>query len=152
MDYIFTFLWSMTPIGELRLAIPIGMGRYDLPWYGVLPVAVVGNLVPALFWLLALPSLGRLVTRFPNPVGRVLIWRTEKLRQHNSQRFQKHGALALVLLVAVPLPMTGVWTGSLAAWAFEIPFRKALPLIGLGALAAGCIVTALTGLGIFVSE
>ena len=157
MDYIYTFLWSMTPIGELRLAIPIGMGRYDLPWYGVLPVAVVGNLVPALFWLIALPPLGRLVTRFHNPVGRVLIWRSEKLRQDNAQRFQRHGALALVLLVAVPLPMTGVWTGSLAAWAFEIPFRRSIPLIGMGAFVAGCIVTAVTGLGIglldvFVAE
>ena len=59
MDYIFTFLWSMAPICEIRCAIPFGMESHDLPllgtqgynlpWYGVLPVAVIGNLVPGLF-------------------------------------------------------------------------------------------------------
>ena len=162
MDYIFTFLWSMAPLCELRCAIPLGMESYDLPWvgatgydlpwYGVLPVAVAGNLVPALFWLLVLPPLGLFITRFPNPIGRVLIWRTERLRRHNAQRFHRYGALALVFLVAVPLPLTGVWTGCLAAWAFEVPFRKALPPISLGALVAGGIVTALTGVGVFVAK
>ena len=142
----------MTPVGELRLAIPLGMGRYDLPWYGVLPVALSGNLLPGLFWLLTLPRLGLLVTRFPNPVGRLIMWRTARLRRHNAQRFHRYGALALVFLVAVPLPLTGVWTGCLAAWAFEVPFKRALPPIILGMVTAGCIVTALTGLGIFVAE
>ena len=152
MDYIFTFLWSMTPVGELRLAIPIGMQRYDLPWYGVLPVAIIGNLVPALFWLLALPRLGRFLTSFSNPLGKFLLWRSEHLRRRNAQRFHRHGALALTALVAIPLPMTGVWTASLAARVFEVPFRRALPPIALGAVIAGAIVTGLTSLGIFVAK
>ena len=151
LDYIFTFLWSMTPIGELRLAIPIGMGRYDLPWYWVLPVAVIGNLVPGIFWLLALPKLAPLLSRLPL-LGSFLRWRTESLRKHNSQRFHKYGVGALALLVAIPLPVTGVWTGCLAAWTFEIPFRRALPSIALGALMAGIIVTGLTAAGIMVTE
>ena len=161
MDYIFTFLWSMAPICELRCAIPIGMESfdvpwagtlgYDLPWYGVLPVAVVGNLVPALFWLLVLPRLGGLLTSFPNPLGRFLVWRSEQLRKRSAERFHRSGALALTVLVAIPLPMTGVWTGCLAAWVFEIPFRRALPPIALGALIAGAIVTGLTGVGIRVA-
>ena len=142
----------MTPIGELRIAIPIGMGRYDLPWYGVLPVAVIGNLIPGIFWLLVLPRLVSLLNRFPNPLGSLIRLRSESLRKHNTQRFQKYGAGALALLVAIPLPITGVWTGTLAAWTFEIPFRRALPAIALGALTAGIIVTGLTGAGIMVSE
>ena len=147
MDYIFTFLWSMTPIGELRLAIPIGMQRYDLPWYGVLPVAIIGNMVPALFWLLALPLVGKFLTSFSNPLGKLLIWRSEHLRRRNAQRFHRYGALALTVLVAIPLPMTGVWTASLAAWVFAVPFWRALPPIALGAVIAGAIVTGLTSLG-----
>ena len=153
--------WSMAPICELRCSIPLGMESYDLPivgtqgydlpWYGVFPVSVIGNLVPALFWLLVLPRLGLFLTSFPNPIGRILGWRTEHLRRGNAERFHKYGAaLALVALVAVPLPLTGVWTGSLAAWAFEIGFWRALPPIALGALIAGIIVTSLTGLGIHV--
>ena len=152
MDYIFTFLWSMTPIGELRLAIPLAMNTYDLQWYEVLPVAVVGNLVPAVFWLLVLPRVGHLLTSFSNPLGRFLTWRTEALRRRNAERFHRHGALALTVLVAIPLPVTGVWTGCLAAWAFEIPFWRALPSIALGAVIAGAIVTGLTVLGILVAH
>ena len=152
MDYLFTFLWAMTPVGELRLAIPLAMNTYDLPWFGALPVAVVGNLVPALFWLLVLPPLARLITRFPNPIGRLLKWRSEAIRRRNIDRVHRYGSLALVALVAIPLPFTGVWSGCLAAWALEIPFRQSLPPIALGALIAGVLVTALTGLGILIAH
>lgn len=160
MEYIFTFLWSMAPVCELRCSIPLGMESYelpwlgargyDLPWYGVLPVSVAGNLAPGVFWLLALPWLGQVLTSVPNPVGRLLLWRSEQLRRSNAQRFHRYGALALAAFVAVPLPLTGVWTGCLVAWVFEIPFWRALLSIALGALIAGAIVTGLTILGIFV--
>ena len=161
MEYIFTFLWSMSPVCELRCAIPLGMESYelpwlgtqgyDLPWYGVLPVSVVGNMVPGLFWLLVLPWLGLLLTSRPNPLGRLIKWRSEELKKRNAARFHKYGAWALTVLVAVPLPMTGVWTGCLAAWVFEIPFWRALPPIALGAVIAGVLVTGLTSLGIWVA-
>ena len=118
----------------------------------MLPVAILGNLVPALFWLLVLPKLGAFLTSFRNPVGSILKWRSEALRKSNAERFHRHGVLALTLLVAVPLPVTGVWTGSLAAWVFEIPFRRALPHIALGTVIAGVIVTVLTSVGVLVSE
>ena len=142
----------MTPVGELRLSIPLGMNTYDLAWYWVLPLAVLGNLVPALFWLVTLPKLGARLTSSSNPLGRLLEWRSNKLRSAQAARFHKHGAVALTLLVAVPLPMTGVWTGTLAAWIFEVPFWRAFIPIALGALIAGIIVTALTGLGLFFAR
>ena len=162
MDYIITFLWSMAPVCELRCSIPLAMKEYDLPlvglqgynlpWYGVFPVAVLGNIVPALFWLLVLPRLGTLLTSFDNPIGSLLLWRTNAIRKRNTAMYQRYGALGLTALVAIPLPLTGVWTGCLAAWAFDVPFRRALPPIALGALIAGTIVTVLTGFGILVSD
>lgn len=148
MDYLITFLVSMTPIGELRASIPLGIETYGLPWYEVLPLAVAGNLVPGLFWLLALPRIGDRVMSFPNPVGRLLKWRSERLYRLQAERFQRHRNMGLVLLVAVPLPFTGVWTGALAAWVFEVPFRPAFLCIALGALIAGGVVTGLTELGV----
>ena len=152
MDYIYTFLWSMTPFGELRISIPLGIETYDLPWYGVFPVAVIGNLVPALFWLFALPRIGNFLIRFSNPIGRLLAWRVERLRKSNLDRVQRIGPMALVVIVAIPLPLTGVWTGCLAAWALEIPFWRALPPIALGALIAGVIVTSLTVVGLEIAK
>ena len=162
MDYLFTFLWSMVPVCELRCSIPLAMESYDLPlvgtqgynlpWYEVFPLAVLGNIVPALFWLLVLPRLGTLFTSFSNPIGALLLWRADAIRKRNTGRFQRYGVLGLTTLVAIPLPMTGVWTGCLAAWALDIPFWRALPPIALGALIAGTIVTLLTGFGILVSD
>ena len=160
MEYIFTFLWSMVPVCELRCAIPLGMDSYDLPfvghrgydlpWYGVLPVSVAGNLVPGVFWLLALPVLGRVITAVPNPVGRILLWRSAQLRRRNIDRYHRYGAMALVALVAIPLPLTGVWTACLCAYALEIQFPKAFPPIVVGAVIAGVVVTGLTSLGVAV--
>ena len=148
MDYIIVFLLSMTPLGELRASIPVGIETYGLAWHWVLPIAVAGNLVPGIFWLLALPRIGGYLVSFPNPLGRLILWRSERLRRLHAERFQRQQRLALVLLVAVPLPLTGVWTGALAAWVFEIPFRSAFPCIALGAVIAGCVVTGLTELGL----
>ncbi len=148
MDYLITFLISMAPIGELRASIPLGIETYGLSWYQVLPLAAAGSLVPGVFWLVALPRIGSYLVSFPNPAGRLLIWRSERLRRLQGERFRGHRNMALVLLVAVPLPFTGVWSGALAAWVFEIPFRPALLCITLGAVIAGGVVTALTELGL----
>ncbi|MBU2617583.1 MAG: small multi-drug export protein, partial [Euryarchaeota archaeon] len=71
---------------------------------------------------------------------------TRTHRKHN-ERFEKYGAIALSLFVAVPLPVTGAWTGCAAAFVFGIKFRHALPAILLGVLIAGVVVT-LTCLGV----
>ena len=143
MDLLLTFVAAMTPIGELRLAIPLGVSK-GVPWSQALPIAVVGNMVPVLLLIPGLDRLSALLLSFPNPLGRVFTWRAERLRQTQTGRFQKYGAIALVVLVAIPLPMTGAWTGSLAAWIFRVPARQAIPLIALGVVIAGLIVTALT--------
>lgn len=147
-DLLATFGWAMTPIGELRLAIPLAIGKYDVVWYVALPIAVVGNMVPVLILMPGLNRISRMLSSFPNPAGRLLAWQENRLRRVQSRRFDRYGGLALVILVAIPLPMTGAWTGSLAAWTFGIPPRLAIPLIALGVLIAGLIVTAVTLSGI----
>ena len=82
----------------------------------------------------------------------MLDWRTQSLLRMYDRRFAKYGATFLVVLVAIPLPITGAWTGSLAAWAFGIPARKAIPFIALGIVIAGVIVTVLTITGIKIGD
>ena len=148
-----TFLAAMTPIGELRLSIPLAVFQYDLPWYQALGWSLAGNMVPVFLLVGGLERGAAWLRRSPNnPLSRLLQWRTERLRATQNDRFRRYGAVALVVLVAIPLPFTGAWTGSLAAWVFQIPPRQAIPLIALGVLIAGIIVTALTVTGIAIGE
>jgi uncharacterized membrane protein len=148
LDFFWIFAAAMTPIGELRWAIPLAIYNYNMVWYLALPIAVVGNVIPVLVLVPGMSRLSKMLSSFPNPLGRLLTWQENRLLRAQSARFDKYGALALVILVAIPLPMTGAWTGSLAAWTFRIPPRRAIPLIALGVLIAGIIVTVVTMSGI----
>jgi uncharacterized membrane protein len=152
VEFLEVFFAAMTPVGELRLSIPLGIYTLNLPWYQVLLVSVVGNIIPVLFIIPGLHVGTRLLHRYPTFLTRILDWRTESLLQTYNARFAKYGPAFLVVLVAIPLPITGAWTGSLASWAFGIPAKKAIPLIALGVVFAGIIVTVLTEMGIKVGD
>ena len=147
---IYTFLAAMAPVLELRFSIPLGILHYDLPWHRVLLLSLAGNVIPVLPLLLALRYLGRHLDSSSNPIGKVLAWRARTLRTAQGARFKRYGALALVPFVAIPLPFTGAWTGTLAAWAFEIPPGRATLLIALGIIVAGAFVTAITTTSTFL--
>ena len=139
----------MTPIGELRLAIPLAIQTYDMVWYQAFAWAFLGNMVPVVLLLWGLDRVSRLFLAVPNPVGRFVMWRASKLREGSlHRRVERWGPLALVPFVAIPLPVTGAWTGCLAAWAMGIPARKALPPIVLGVFIAAVIVTAIVELSV----
>jgi uncharacterized membrane protein len=138
----------MTPIGELRAAIPLGIIAHDLGWLETYGWAVLGNLLPVPFLLWGLEPASRFLGSFPNPGRRFLAWRTGRLRERRAALFQRWGALALVPFVAIPLPVTGAWSGCLAAWAFGLSPWKSLVAIAVGVLIAGAIVTALVELGV----
>ncbi len=143
-DWLWVLLAAMTPVGELRLAIPLGIQGLDMPWASVLALSLTGNMVPVFVLVLGLERVSNLLLRSPNPVGHLLDWRSRRLRLTQSERFRRYGPVVLVLFVAIPLPLTGAWTGSLAAWVFQVPPRTAIPIIALGVLIAGIIVTAVT--------
>lgn len=142
------FLAAMMPIGELRLSIPFGLYALELPWFPVLVTSFLGNMVPVFPLIFGLHRLSHILVGFPNPIGRLVKWRADQLRFMHSKRFLKYGPTFLVVLVAVPLPFTGAWTGCLAVWAFQIPTRTAIPLIALGVLISAVIVTLLVLAGL----
>ena len=147
-DALRVFLAAMTPIGELRLSIPLGVWVFDMPWPWVLALSLVGNMVPVAPLLLGLRRVSPALDRLPGPLGAFWRWRTERVRTSYADRIDRYGALALVLIVGIPLPFTGAWTGSLAAWLFQVPMRRAVPAIALGVLVAGLIVTGLVVAGV----
>jgi uncharacterized membrane protein len=133
------------PITELRGAIPLALTIYKMPVFPAYFFAVLGNIVPVIFLLLYLKPFSDFLCRwhFLNIFFKWLFKRTHQYEE----KIEKYGALFLLVFVAVPLPGTGAWTGSIAAFVFGIRFWYAFPAIVGGIIIAGIIVT-LTSLGI----
>ena len=143
-DSLKILLAAMTPIGELRLSIPLGIITLDMVWYKVLLLSIAGNIVPVPILLVTIDRINNFLQAHPSMLTKFLNWRTNNIRKYYSPRLERYGLAFLVVLVAIPLPFTGAWTGSVAAWVFHIPKRKAIPLIGLGIILSGSIVTLIT--------
>mgnify|MGYP001203032707 CR=1 FL=1 len=148
VGFLQVFFAAMTPVGELRISIPIGIHILDLPWYQVLPISIIGNLLPVLLLVPCLHVGAIWLRKYPTFLTKMLDWRAASLLHAHNKQFTKYGPVFLVFLVAIPLPMTGAWTGSLASWVFGIPARKSILLIAVGIVIAGTIVTVLTETGI----
>lgn len=132
---------AMVPVLELRGAIPFGLAL-GLPAGLVYVISVIGNLIPVPAIMLFIRTVFRWLRRRP--------WWGEKIdklekRAHLKGRMvRKYRIPGLILLVAIPLPGTGAWTGALVATLFDIRIGVALPSILAGVLIAGGIMTAVS--------
>ncbi len=132
------------PISELRGAIPLAL-YYGMSFSKAFWLSILGNTIfiaPALF--LFEPVSNRL--RKFKLWSRFFDWLFERTKK-NSDTIQKYEALGLAIFVAIPLPMTGAWSGVVAASLFKIRFRYALLAIVAGVIGAGLIVSILCALG-----
>ena len=129
------------PVSELRGAIPVGILGYHMPVLKTYLLAVLGNMIPVIPLLLFLKPAAEKLSRF-KMCERFFEWLYGRTRKR-AEIVQKYEAIGLSLFVAIPLPITGAWTGCVAASLFRIKFRYALPAIIFGVLLAGVIVTLL---------
>lgn len=148
--WLSTIIISGVPIFELRGAIPIALGVYGLSPLNAYVLAVFGNMLPVIPLLLFLEPVSTQLRHY-TVFDRFFSWLFERTHRNHSERFEKYGILALTLFVAVPLPVTGAWTGCAAAFVFGIKFRHAFPAILAGVMIAGLIVSmvALTGISLY---
>lgn len=137
-------LFSALPVVELRGAIPFGVLTTDIPIFLIYCIAVVGNMIPVMFLLLLLPLVEKTCRKYSKTLDRLFTWWFKRVVDKNQKTFERWGVLALVILVAIPLPMTGAWTGSAAAYLFKIDKLKSFFYITIGVIIAGGIVTLLT--------
>lgn len=130
------------PVSELRGAIPLALVHYGMSPPAAYALGVVGNLLPVLPLLLVLGRLLQALSRIPWPwVQKPLHWWLHTTQRRFRSAIARWGPWALVLIVAIPLPMTGAWTGCAVAALFGVPLRRAFLPIALGVLLAGLIVT-----------
>ena len=132
---------AAAPISELRGAIPLAMLQFNYPWYYAFLLAVIGNLLPVPFILLFLNAAVRLLSKV-SLFKRILDWLFDRIRRRG-RIVERYERIGLVLLVAIPLPFTGAWTGSIVAALLGLKFRHSLLSILIGILIAGVIVTLL---------
>lgn len=141
---LWTIVYSAIPVTELRATIPLAITVWHVKPLTAFILAVIGNSLPILVIILGLNKIVQLAERYSKFWTKVIEAVFRRTRRKTSQQFEKYGLLALCLFVAVPLPMTGAWTGSIAAWLFGVPARKAFWPIFAGVIIAGIIVTVLT--------
>ena len=147
--YLIVFLVSMVPLIELRGAIPYGV-LFGLPLWQTFVIAIVGNMLPVpiifffarrvLEWGTDKPLIGKMFTFF-----------LEKGHRGGEKLQAKAGRglyVALLLVVGIPLPGTGAWTGTLAASLLDMDFKKSVAACMGGVLLAGCIMGVLSLLGV----
>lgn len=143
---IFTMLVSMLPIIELRGGLPFGVAL-GLPYYLAFPFAVLGNILPAPFIIVYIRKIFMIMRKL-SPKLNSVVDKLEEKAHLKGEQVMKYETIGLWLFVAIPLPGTGAWTGSLAAAFLGMRLKKAFPAVLLGVITAGCIMLALTHVGI----
>ena len=149
---IITAFLSFMPISELRGAIPFAVAN-NIPWYWAYPFAVIINALIAPACWIFLATVHKLLYGAEPEKG----WRfyknffdrfVERARQRLSAGVEKWGWLGIAVFVAIPLPITGAWTGTLGAWILGISKKRTMLAVIIGVITSGVIVTTVTVLGI----
>ncbi len=135
---------SMIPIAELRVGLPLALTTYNLPWLEAFFLAFLGNMIPVFFILKFIGPVSEWLSRHFGMMENFFRWLFAHTRNKTTKKYEKYGLLGLLFFVAIPLPVTGAWTGALAAWLFGTRIRDALIYIGAGVFVAGLIVSILT--------
>ncbi len=135
------------PVSELRGAIPLAIWGYQMPWWKAYVLGVTGNLLPLPLLLWGLDAFFRWLSHIP-PGRRLASWLLARAHRR-SKTVELYGPLALMTFVAIPLPVTGMWTGALVAYVLGFRKREAAPPLILGVLFAGGIVLGMSLLGFF---
>jgi len=132
---------SMLPVVELRGAIPAG-AALGMPWLESYLISVIGNFLPVPFILLFIRQILHLMKKVKH-LDRIALWLEEKAHKKSADVL-KYASLGLFVFVALPLPGTGAWTGSLIAALLDMRMKYALPSIFAGVITAGFLVTGAT--------
>lgn len=147
---IITFITAMAPVIELRGAIPYGvLAGLSVP--AAFVISLAGNLAPIPLVIVFIRKIFGWLRTINDFFDRIVRW-FEAKADRNKDMVLRYEFWGLVILVAIPLPGTGAWTGALVAAMMDMRLKRAMPAIALGVLIAGIIVTTITyGAGALLS-
>ncbi len=146
-SYLTVFFTAMLPIWELKGAIPTGVMGLGMPLWTAFILAYLGSCIPSIFIIFFIEKvikwLAKSKIKFFNKVAN---WILGKVDKHHD-KIEKYGYLGIFVFVAIPLPGTGVWTGSLLAAMMGLQPKKVIPIVFIGNLIAGIAMVGITMLG-----
>lgn len=138
------FLISAIPITELRAALPLAYTVYAMSAFWSWFYAVAGTFFTMVIIVFALDPIAKLLSRHIKLFETFFTWLFEHTRKRAGSKMQKYGAWAIFILAATPIPLLGGMTGALAAFIFNVPRKKSLPLLLFGTMVSGLIVLGIT--------
>ncbi len=141
---LITFIVAALPLSELRGAIPLAILKFGFSPAKALLISFLGNTLPVLPLLIGLEKTSEYLSHKFYWFNQFFSWLFARTRQKHEGHFHYWGDLALFIFVAIPLPLTGAYSGAVAAFVFGIPKKHAFWSIIFGVLAAGLIVTLIT--------
>ncbi len=151
-DLLQVFLLSMAPIGELRLAIPVGIAILKIDTAIAFLIAVAGNLVPVFLILFLFKRISNFLAQKSKRYAKLFAWWQDITLGKHSSKVEQYGLIGLMLLVGIPLPFTGAYTGALLAVLLNFPLKKSIPAISGGVIMSGMIVTLFVVFGVSLEQ
>ena len=140
-DELTVFLISLMPVLEIRGGM-IAARLLEMDFLKAFAICYVGNMLPIPFIILFIRKIFEFLRRFKF-FERIIV-KPEKKTEKNKDKVMRYEAWGLLLFVAIPLPGTGGWTGALMAALLDIRIKRSLPIIAIGVLIAGFIMSGLT--------
>ncbi|WP_350286593.1 small multi-drug export protein [uncultured Croceitalea sp.] len=142
IDLLTSILWSLSPFGESKVGIPYGIAQ-GVNSYIVFVACFLANLLVFPMMLFFLEYVNKSLVRW-RPYKRVAVWVAKRAKSGTGDKIQKFGFFGLALFVMLPLPGTGVYAGSIAAYLFRIERKKAFMANAVGIFFSSLIIWTLT--------
>ncbi len=141
-DFLVVFIISLLPILECRLGMFTAIVLLEMnPFVGFI-ISFIGNILPVPFILLLINWIFELLKKVPH-IDKCVYWLEDRTLKR-TRTIEKYGVWGLLLFVAIPLPGTGAWTGSLLAALLHLDRKKSFLVITIGVFIAGLIITILS--------
>ncbi len=139
-----TFLIAFIPVTELRASIPVAINIYGLSAFSAWFYSVMGTYFVMVLIVFLLDPVAKFLSKYFMFFEKFFNWLFEHTRKKANKKMEKYGSWAIFILAATPIPFIGGLTGALAAFVFNVPLKKSLPLLLVGTMVSGIIVVAIT--------
>jgi len=139
-----TFLIAIIPVTELRASIPVAVKIYNLHPFLAWLYSVLGTFFAMVLIVFLLEPISKFLSKYISFFEKFFTWLFEHARKKADKKVRKYGLWAVFILAATPVPLLGGLTGALAAFVFDFPAKKSLPLLLLGTMVSGVIILGIT--------